>query len=165
MKLKYSSILILLLALAMVLLPTGNAFANSVPVTGPKSDNLTPASISAAAIAPFVALVATSGNPNQAAGIYAGGFFAAPIIQQPSSAPGFVSTQEGAATQFGMAAQYGTIALLAHNYLLGEQFLDIEVGKVLTLVYGDGHSQAYRVEEVFSIRRLPPTALILISLT
>src|SRR5574340_19368 len=158
MKPKLSSILILILALAIVFLPTGTAFANSVPVTGPNSDTLTPASISMAAIAPFVASVATSGNPNQAAGIFANGVFAAPIVQQPSSAPGFVSTKEDVATQFGMAAQYGTIALLAHNYLLGLQFFDIEVGKVLTLVYGDGHLQAYRVEQVLQYQALAPNS-------
>lgn len=158
MKPKFSSILTLFLALAMVFHSAGAVSANSIPVTGPQLDTSSPASVSAGALAPFVASVATSGNPGQAAGIFAQGIFAAPIVQQPSSAPGFVSTQDGAATQFGMAAQYGTVALLAHNYLLGGQFFDINVGKVLNLVYGDGHVQAYRVVEVLEYQALSPNS-------
>lgn len=158
MKPKLSSLVTLVLALAITFLPGGAAYAHAIPVTGPEFENTSPASVSAAALAPFVASVATSGNPNQAAGIFAQGVFAAPIVQQPSTAPGFVSTQVDAATQFKMAAQYGTTALLAHNYLLGGHFFNIDLGEVLTLVYGDGHFQTYRVIEVLEYQALAPNS-------
>lgn len=155
---KLFSLISILLVLAVVFVPISNVSANPIPVTGPQLENVSPAGISAAALSSFAASVATSGNPNQAAGIFAQGLFAAPIVQQPSSAPGYVSSQAEIATQFGMAAQYGSVALLAHNYLLGEQFFDIDMGEVLALVYGDGHIQTYRVIEVWEYQALSPNS-------
>ncbi|MHB8192399.1 MAG: hypothetical protein ACYDGL_03875 [Bellilinea sp.] len=155
---KYSFLLTIFLAIALVSSNAGTVSANPIPVTGPQLENASPASVSAVSLAPFVASVATSGNPNQAAGIFAQGLFAAPIVQQPASAPGFVSTEAEIATQFAMAAQYGSIALLAHNYLLGGQFFDVDMGGVLALVYGDGHIQTYRVVEVMEYQALSPNS-------
>ncbi|MHB0923011.1 MAG: hypothetical protein ACYC3H_03475 [Bellilinea sp.] len=155
---KYSFLLTIFLAIALVSSNAGTVSANPIPVTGPQLENASPASVSAVSLAPFVASVATSGNPNQAAGIFAQGLFAAPIVQQPASAPGFVSTEAEIATQFAMAAQYGSIALLAHNYLLGGQFFDVDMGEVLALVYGDGHIQTYRVVEVMEYQALSPNS-------
>ncbi|MHB1481102.1 MAG: hypothetical protein ACYCXH_02155 [Bellilinea sp.] len=155
---KYSFLLTIFLAIALVSSNAGTVSANPIPVTGPQLENASPASVSAVSLAPFVASVATSGNPNQAAGIFAQGLFAAPIVQQPASAPGFVSTEAEIATQFAMATQYGSIALLAHNYLLGGQFFDVDMGEVLALVYGDGHIQTYRVVEVMEYQALSPNS-------
>lgn len=155
---KYSSLLSIILALALFSLNVRTVSAIPIPVTGPQLENASPAGVSASALAPFVASVATSGNPNLAAGIFAQGLFAAPIVQQPASAPGFVSNEAELATQFGMAAQYGSIALLAHNYLLGSQFFDVDTGEVLALVYGDGRVQTYRVIEVLEYQALSPNS-------
>lgn len=155
---KLSQSLILVIALILALFPTGLASANFIPVTGALADTASPASSNIAALAPFAASVATSGNPNLAAGIFAKGLFAAPIVQQPSSAPGFVSTEPEKATQFSMAAQYGTTALLAHNYLLGQEFFEVQSGDVLSLVYGDGHVKNFKVTEVLQFQALSPNS-------
>lgn len=154
MKHKLSLLLTLFLALAIASYPFQTAAADSIPVTG----NLSSPNAAASALAPFAASVAVSGNPNLVAGIFARDIFAAPIVQQPSTAPGFVSTESETATQFGMAAKYGAVALLAHNYLLGEQFFAVPVGKILTLVYGDGHTRTYRVKQIFHYQALSPNS-------
>jgi len=155
---KLTQSLLLVLALILALSPTGFASANFIPVTGARTDTAAPASSSIAPLAPFAASVATSGNPDLAAGIFAKGLFAAPIVQQPSSAPGFVSTEPEKATQFSMAAQYGTTALLAHNYLLGQEFFGVRSGDVLSLVYGDGHVKNFKVTEVLQYQALSPNS-------
>ena len=158
MKQKLSLLLSIILILTLFAQPVQAATGAIIPVTGPSLENAETASSAVAALAPFAASVAVSGNPYQVAGIFARGIFAAPIVQQPASAPGFVSTQPEAATQFGMAAQYGTVALLAHNYLLGEKFFAVETGKILSLVYGDGRTQTYRVKEVLKYQALSPNS-------
>ncbi len=147
-----------LVAAALIFGSVQPASADTIPLTGPNLENIQPASVAVVSLASFTSSVAVSGNPNLVAGIFARGIFAAPIVQQPSSAPGFVSTDAAAATQFGMAAQYGTVALLAHNYLLGEQFFSVQNGKVLSLVYGDGHAQTYRVRQVLKFQALSPSS-------
>ncbi|MCX7976822.1 MAG: hypothetical protein N2646_07080, partial [Bellilinea sp.] len=82
----------------------------------------------------------------------------AEIIQQPKTNPAFVSPAAQKLTQFSLASQYGVTALLAHNYLLGESFLKIKEGDVLTLVYGDRTFQEYRVEEIRRYQALTPNS-------
>lgn len=147
-----------IVALALLLQGVQPASAENIPVTGPNLESIQPASAAVTSLATFASSVAVSGNPNLVAGIFARGLFAAPIVQQPSTAPGFVSTETEAATQFSMAAQYGTVALLAHNYLLGEQFFSVEQGKILSLVYGDGHAQTYRVKQILQYQALSPNS-------
>jgi len=158
MKPTKSLFLSLIFALALLLQPVQSVAADTIPVTGPNLENIQPASAAVNSLSSFTASVAVSGNPNLVAGIFARGLFAAPIVQQPSTAPGFVSTQSEAATQFAMAAQYGTVALLAHNYLLGQQFFSVAQGKVLSLVYGDGHANTYRVKQVLRYQALSPNS-------
>lgn len=158
MKPKFTIIFSILLILALLGQPTHAAAGTIIPVTGPNLENVETAAYAVSSLAPFAASVAVSGNAKQVAGIFARDIFAAPIVQQPASAPGFVSTQSEAATQFGMAAQYGTIALLAHNYLLGEQFFAVQTGKILYLVYGDGHTRTYRVKQVLKYQALSPNS-------
>jgi hypothetical protein len=158
MKYTKSLSLAFLVALALIFGLVHPASADNIPVTGPNLESAQPANASVVSLASFASSVAVSGNPNLVAGIFARGIFAAPIVQQPSSAPGFVSTNSEAATQFGMAAQYGTIALLAHNYLLGEQFFSVQNGKILSLVYGDGHALTYRVKQVLKFQALTPSS-------
>lgn len=157
MKHKLASILILISTLAVLLLPAGNVSAKPLPDVFPQRAVSLKIRASANSYAAFIASV-YNGDSGQAAGIIAQGSFTAPIVQQPSSSPGYVSTAAGTATQFGLAAQYETTALLAHNYLLGEHFFDIEVGENLSLVYGDGHLKTYRVSEVLEYQALSPNS-------
>jgi hypothetical protein len=91
-------------------------------------------------------------------GIYAPGAFALPVVQQPSSNPGFVSTEPEAVTQFGLATDYGTIGFLAHNTLSGALFFDLEVGQTIVLVYGDGSFQTFIISKQLSYQALTPNS-------
>ena len=79
-------------------------------------------------------------------------------MQQPAADAGYVSDQPNAITQFRMAAQYHTIGLLAHDYLAGASFHELQAGSELYLVYGDGRTKNYRVYEVQQFQALSPSS-------
>lgn len=89
-------------------------------------------------------------------GLYVQDVFELPIVQQPASNPGFVSTADGTLTQFGVASNYGSIGLLAHNNLAGREFFNIDTDDTLVLVYGDGHLESYDVTEIREYQALSP---------
>ena len=68
------------------------------------------------------------------------------VIYQPKNNPAFVSSIENVATFFLMPYEYaGNHGLLAHNYLAGRFFFDVEVGDIVQLVYGDGNYLDFEV--------------------
>lgn len=96
------------------------------------------------------------GNASSVRGVYVQNIMAFPIVQQPSGNAGYVSSQGDIVTQFGIASQYGTIGLLAHNYLAGTDFFQLKQGDVVTLVYGDGRTQGFLVDDVQQYQALNP---------
>jgi hypothetical protein len=143
----------LLLALLLVFLSPiiHPAFASETPSGGDSS------SVSLPALRDFVMSI-KSGEPRSLVGVYVPGLLALPIVQQPVDAPGYVSTQPGVATQFSMAKDYGTDALLAHNYLSGNLFFELEAGQRVVLVYGDGRVRFYEIKERNSYQALSPNS-------
>lgn len=99
-----------------------------------------------------------TGQPEQVVGLYAPGILAFPVVQQPAQDPGFVSTADDTLTQFSLASQYGVIGLLAHNYLAGASFSRLEVGQVITLIYGDGKLKDFKVYGIDQFQALSPTS-------
>jgi len=106
----------------------------------------------------FVSSVQNS-NPSQITGIYVQNVMAFPVVQQPSSQAGYVSTQNSIVTQFGLASDYGSIGILAHNYLAGAQFFNIMNGSIISLVYGNGHVEYYKVTIVKQYQALSPNSV------
>jgi hypothetical protein len=106
----------------------------------------------------FVESVQNS-NPSQITGIYVQNVMAFPVVQQPSSQAGYVSTQNSIVTQFGLASDYGSIGILAHNYLAGAQFFNIMNGSIISLVYGNGHVEYYKVTIVKQYQALSPNSV------
>jgi len=92
-------------------------------------------------------------------GVYAAGVMALEIIQQPPGDVSFVSEDLGIATEFQSAAVYGVVGLLAHNFLSGELFHHLVPEQEITLVYGDGSLQKYRVTEIADFERINPADL------
>lgn len=149
--------------LLLVLIGLAAMTINPIPVTG--SDTYLDFSTSqyapahpASGLTAFVNQVATTGNTSQLAGIYQYGTMKYTVVQQPKSAPGFVSGQEDAVTQFRLAGEYGTTALLAHNYLAGKTFSRVNPGSIITVIFGNGSTQDYRVDEVREYRALTPNS-------
>jgi hypothetical protein len=128
------------------------AFASDIP-SGEEVSSSAPLP----ALRDFVITV-KSGEPRSLVGVYVPGLLALPIVQQPGNAPGYVSTQPGVATQFRMAKVYGTDALLAHNYLSGNLFFELEAGQRVVLVYGDGRVKFFEIKERNSYQALSPNS-------
>jgi hypothetical protein len=143
---------LLLAALSPILYPV---FASDVPLSSEPAN----ASLGSPLPALREFVIATkTGDAKSLVGVYVPGVLALPVVQQPTNQPGYVSPTPGVATQFRMAKDYGTEALLAHNYLSGELFFNLQAGQRVILVYGDGRVKFYEVSETNSYQALSPTS-------
>lgn len=96
------------------------------------------------------------GDPNTLRGIYVEGVLAFAVQQQPMGNPGFVSDAANVVTQFSIASEVGNIGLLAHNHLAGVEFPLIQLGDTIILVYGDGSTQGFIVDDIQQFQALSP---------
>ncbi len=96
--------------------------------------------------------------PNQIRGIYVQGAMAFPVVQQPISDAGYVSSAPDTITEFQLAARYNSIGMLAHDYLAGASFSKLQPGTDVVLVYGDGSLKVFRVYEVQQYQALSPSS-------
>lgn len=103
----------------------------------------------------FIATI-RNGEATVIRGVYAPGLFALPVVQQPESDFGFVSSQPEALTTFQLAEENHVIGLLAHNYLSGRYFFDLSKGHIVIIIKGDGSQRTYRVSERYHFKRLDP---------
>ncbi|MDO9545432.1 MAG: hypothetical protein Q7J07_01620, partial [Pelolinea sp.] len=87
-----------------------------------------------------------NGNGDQVTGLWVENVMALQVVYQPSSNPGFVSTVDNVATYFLYPWQKaGNHGLLAHNYLAGRYFFNVQLGEIITLVFGDGNYMDFEV--------------------
>jgi len=135
----------LCLALVLALFPQ-TAYAH-------RSADLPPTDIPALAV--FVEQVSNS-QADVLRGVYIPGVLASMVVQQPEKVSAFVSSTENTLTQFGLADRYGSIGLLAHNYLAGKNFSQLEQGQVLYLIYGDGSITTFIVTSLIRVQALEP---------
>jgi hypothetical protein len=98
------------------------------------------------------------GRADLARGVYVPGVLAMPIVQQPYGNSRFLSSEENVITQYRTASQYGTTGLLAHNYLAGTSFFDLQTGDEVRLVYGDGRVEFFVVYEILRYEALQPNS-------
>ncbi len=92
-----------------------------------------------------------NGNRKVVVGVYADQLFALPVVQQVCAM--CVSREEDTVTQFSWAAEYGVTGLIAHDYLSGKHFYDLEPGQRIELIYGDGRIEFYWITEVGRYRQ------------
>ena len=130
----------------------------AIPVTGSATTLYQPIGRSDNSLSQLISQASTLNNANQVAGLFQYKNMQATVVQQPAGQPAFVSTDAGQVTQFAMAEKYGTTALLAHNYLEGQAFFNIETGNKIALVFGDGHTQSYKVTQIKQYQALNPTS-------
>jgi len=95
------------------------------------------------------------GETNIVRGVYVPGVLALRILQQPAGDPGAVLELDGVATQFRAAEENHVIGLLAHDFLAGEAFSDLQIGQEVRIVYGDGHVDYFRVNRLARFQALP----------
>jgi hypothetical protein len=91
-------------------------------------------------------------------GVYIPELLAAKVLQQPANQASYVSPVNGIVTEFANAKTYGNIGLLAHNYLAGAHFSEIELGDEIRIVYGDGKVEYYIVKEILRYQALEPNS-------
>ncbi len=103
----------------------------------------------------FIASV-KNGDAAVLRGVFVPNLMALHIVQQPSGDPGYVSSINNTATQFAPAAQYGNIGLLAHNFLSGQYFFQLTGGEQISLIYGDGRVENYRITTISRFEATAP---------
>lgn len=91
-------------------------------------------------------------------GIYIKDVLQLPVVQQPASNPGYVSSANNTVTQFYTASYYGSIGLLAHNTLAGSYFFLVDFDDPIYVVYGDGHLETYKVVDIRYYQALSPNS-------
>lgn len=122
------------------------------------SDIASEADLSALAELEEFAASVTNGYANLISGVYVPDALALAIYQQPSGSPGYITMQAGAATQFGMASDYGAIGILAHNFLSGDQFFQLEEGMKVYIIFGDGSYDVYLITQIRRFQALQPNS-------
>lgn len=100
-----------------------------------------------------------NGDANIVRGVYVPGIFALRVQQQPQNNVSYVPSSAGIVAQFRMAAQSGTTGLIAHNYLSGALFFELEIGQEIIIVYGDGSEQHYIVRDLQQYQALDPNSI------
>lgn len=136
------------LILISVLLTALAPAAMLIPVTGSASNELpTPQQFAQQVLGE---------DQNSITGLYLSGVAALPVLQQPSNNAGFVSEEPDKVTQFGMASQYGSTGILAHNYLAGQYFFQLQPNQIILLTYGDGSVAYYRISQVLQYQAISP---------
>ena len=79
-----------------------------------------------------------------------------PVVQQPEGNTNYVSSRNGEVTQFAAATRHGNLGLLAHNYLSGSSFSQLEIGHEVSVVYEDGKIEVFVVAEILRYQALEP---------
>lgn len=98
-----------------------------------------------------------NGRARQVVGVYSPAGLALPVVQQPSTNPGYVSSKPQVVTQFGLASYYGGLGFLAHNSLpAGEAFYQLRIGDAVFVVRGDGSTTEYRIAATETYQALSP---------
>ncbi len=110
-----------------------------------------------ASLTSFISNVYDS-NGSVVRGIYIKDVLQLPVVQQPASNPGFVSSANNTVTQFYTASYYGSIGLLAHNTLAGSYFFLVDFDDPIYVVYGDGHLETYKVIDIRYYQALSPNS-------
>jgi hypothetical protein len=100
-----------------------------------------------------------NGRSDQVTGVYVENRLSLRVVQQPANDAAFVATIDGTATQFLMAFQVaGNIGLLAHNYLAGRLFFDLQTGDIVQLIYGDGNVSEFEITTIYQYQALNPSS-------
>jgi hypothetical protein len=137
------------------ILSTGFTMPALIPVTSDNGKDIAQRDYSYRSLNDFIGSIA-SGNPDQVVGVYAAGVLAQRVVRQPKDNPGFVTSLPDAVTQFSVASKYGSLGFLAHNDLSGVMFFELGKNDIIFVIYGDGTTRRYRVNEIRHFQALNP---------
>jgi hypothetical protein len=137
------------------LLSAGFVTPVEIPITSESGRDIAQRNYSYRSLSDFIGAIA-SGNPDQVVGVFVTGVMAQQVVRQPKSNPGYVSSQPNAVTQFSIASKYGSLGFLAHNYLSGVRFFELERNDIIFVIYGDGRTRRFRINEIRRFQALTP---------
>lgn len=140
--------IVILLATAFLALPTPSVYAAGSH----------PADASLPALDTFAGSV-KNGQAGQLRGVYVPDILADTVVQQPANQADFVSPRQNIITQFSSATTLGSTGLLAHNFLAGAKFSQMQPGQTVYLVYGDGRTAAFTVTTILRYQALQPNSV------
>jgi hypothetical protein len=80
--------------------------------------------------------------------VYVDDVLSYPIVQQPADSPLWVSDNPHFITQFGLPTHFDVIGLLAHDYLAGKDFFELEIGQVAEIKFSDGHIKIFVISSI-----------------
>jgi len=166
-----------LIALSTILIPARNPVSLAMPVTGMveeafrvdyKTDptasiflndylETDSGSRESEALNEFILSVA-DGQSDAIRGLFLDERVALQVIQQPAGQPAFVSSVDEVITEFAMARSHGVVGLLAHNYLAGKHFFEIQMDDIIQVVYGDEKVEKYQVVAIQRYQALQPNS-------
>ncbi len=146
---------IIITGLLVLALSSFTADFTPIPVTGSSAEEVSANVVPS--LNDFVAAV-SNGDATVVRGVYVPDVFALRVQQQPVGQAGHVTSVVGVVSQFGYAAQSGVTGLIAHNYLSGELFFNLEIDQEVIVVYGDGSEQRYVVRDLQQYQALSPNS-------
>lgn len=137
----------------------------AVPTTVPAEDTtvtlITDENTEALALPAFDQFVQSvaNGNGSERVGVFVEDQFQYPIVQQPANNPAFVTSNQGEVTEFRIVRQQtGNEGLIAHNYLAGGSFFNLQVGDVAQVVLGDGSVIEFEIFAIHDFQALSPNS-------
>lgn len=89
-------------------------------------------------------------------GVYVLDVLALRVVQQPEENLSYIDATKDTATQYQLATYYDTIGLLAHNFHAGALFSTLVIGQKVSIIYGDGAVEHYRVEAIKEFQAVDP---------
>ncbi len=140
--------IVILLATAFLALPAPHVYAASSH----------PADAALPALDTFAGSL-KNGQASQLRGVYVPDILADTVVQQPANQADFVSPRQNIITQFSSATTLGSTGLLAHNFLAGAKFSQMQAGQTVYLVYGDGRTAAFTVTTILRYQALQPNSV------
>jgi hypothetical protein len=78
------------------------------------------------------------------------------VVEQPGGHPEFVSGISNVATRFSLPTKYGNVGLIAHNFLSGKYFLELQPGDSIYLMDGFGKRRRYEIKSIRRYQALEP---------
>jgi hypothetical protein len=91
--------------------------------------------------------------------IYAKGKFNLEIVEQGNKGGSYVSSNPDVLTFFSLSKKFGSIGLVAHNFLSGEEFYELEEGDIIHIKNGSSEIHAFRVSESLSYQAIEPKSV------
>lgn len=139
--------LIPILLIAVVFSCSTESAGTIIPSTGNHLSGLTYATSPNASKLAFINSLG-NGKPDEIVGLWLPGFIGLVVEKQPQGQPGYVSEKSDVVTRFQLADTFGSIGLLAHAHKAGIFFHNLVEDQIVTLIYGDGTTADYKIEEI-----------------